>query len=359
MLFVFFVFVFANYVQPPPSTSNHTNNWAVIVAASRYWFNYRHISNALAVYHTLKSNGIPDSQIILMLADDMACNPRNSLKPHVFIEKNENIGKRTDLYGSDVLVDYRGLDCSVENLIRVLSGRHSPSTPKTKRLDTDDNSNILVYLTGHGGENFLKFHDKEEIQSQDLADVFMMMHNQKRYNEILFVADTCQAASMGSAFTAPNVISMASSQVGESSYSYGLDSFVGLSTSDRFTYHILQFFKRGIGGKRGYLKALMNSMNPEKLLSTHSCDHHLLERDFDEVKITDFFAATNNVHLYDESYDVQLKACKRLKEESPKLTTWSVNREETSRIKSLHSTNWTSVLLFVVLAALAVYDKVS
>ena len=25
----------------PPTTSTHTNNWAVLVCASRYWFNYR------------------------------------------------------------------------------------------------------------------------------------------------------------------------------------------------------------------------------------------------------------------------------------------------------------------------------
>ena len=51
--------------------TSHTNNWAVIVDTSRYWFNYRHVSNALSFYHTVKRMGIPDSQIILMLADDM------------------------------------------------------------------------------------------------------------------------------------------------------------------------------------------------------------------------------------------------------------------------------------------------
>ena len=59
----------------------HTNNWAVIVDPSRFWFNYRHVSNSLGIYRTVKSLGIPDDQIILMLADDMACNPRNSRNP--------------------------------------------------------------------------------------------------------------------------------------------------------------------------------------------------------------------------------------------------------------------------------------
>jgi glycosylphosphatidylinositol transamidase (GPIT) subunit GPI8 len=41
------------------------------VCASRYWFNYRHVANTLSMYRTVKRLGIPDSNIILMLADDM------------------------------------------------------------------------------------------------------------------------------------------------------------------------------------------------------------------------------------------------------------------------------------------------
>lgn len=58
--------------------SSHTNNWAILVSTSRFWFNYRHVANALSIYRTCKRLGIPDSHIILMLADDMPCNPRNS-----------------------------------------------------------------------------------------------------------------------------------------------------------------------------------------------------------------------------------------------------------------------------------------
>lgn len=55
----------------------HTSNWAVLVATSKYWYNYRHIANTLSFYRTVKRLGIPDSNIILMLAEDVACNPRN------------------------------------------------------------------------------------------------------------------------------------------------------------------------------------------------------------------------------------------------------------------------------------------
>ena len=65
------------------SSTTHANNWALIVCTSRFWFNYRHVANSLTLYHILKENGVQDSNIILMLADDMACNPRNSFPAQV------------------------------------------------------------------------------------------------------------------------------------------------------------------------------------------------------------------------------------------------------------------------------------
>ena len=35
--------------------------------------------------------------------------------------------------------------------------------PRSKRLLSDARSNVLVYLTGHGGDEFLKFQDQARI----------------------------------------------------------------------------------------------------------------------------------------------------------------------------------------------------
>lgn len=83
---------------------NHTNNWAVLVCASRYWFNYRHVANVLSIYRSVKRLGIPDSRIILMLADDMACDARNPKPAMIFNNAHHHI----NVYGDDVEVDYRG-----------------------------------------------------------------------------------------------------------------------------------------------------------------------------------------------------------------------------------------------------------
>lgn len=48
---------------------------------------------------------------------------------------------------------------------------------------TDDRSNVLVYMTGHGGEGFLKFQDAEEISSIELADAFGQMWQKRRLDQ--------------------------------------------------------------------------------------------------------------------------------------------------------------------------------
>ncbi len=53
--------------------------------------------------------------------------------------------------------------------------------PQSKRMMSDDRSNVLVYMTGHGGNGFLKFQDYDEISSSDLADSFEQMYQQRRF----------------------------------------------------------------------------------------------------------------------------------------------------------------------------------
>ena len=99
----------------------HTDNWAVLVSTSKFWFNYRHNGNILSIYHIMKSQGVPDSNIILMLGDEMACNPRNPIPATIFNNRKHEI----NLYGDDVEVDFRGADVSIDSFLRILTGELS------------------------------------------------------------------------------------------------------------------------------------------------------------------------------------------------------------------------------------------
>lgn len=113
---------------------DHTNNWAVLVCTSTFWFNYRHVANVLSVYHIIKKLGIADDHIIMMLADDMACNARNQFPATVFNHYNHKL----NVYDEQVEVDYRGSEVTVDNLIRLLTSTtidvhfHSQFTPHVR-----------------------------------------------------------------------------------------------------------------------------------------------------------------------------------------------------------------------------------
>jgi len=227
---------------------NHTSNVAVIVSSSRYWFNYRHVTNALSIYHLLKRGGMTDDNIILMLADDIPCNMRNKYRGKIFPRGIDNI----DLM-EGVEIDYTGTDVTVDAFMRVLLGRHLPGE-RTSRTNTrttgggkrswpkiDQNTNVLVYLTGHGGDNFFKFQDGEELMSNDIANAFSQMHEMKRYNEILFISDTCQAFTMADEIKVPNVFSVGSSLKNQNSYASHSDIDVGQSVIDRYSKVIKDF----------------------------------------------------------------------------------------------------------------------
>lgn len=231
-------------VSAAGSASPHNNNWAVLVSTSRYWFNYRHTSNALAMYHTIKKMGIPDSQIILMIPDEYACNPRNIFPGRMYHAADFAL----NLYSRDIEVDYRGTEVSVQTFLRLLTGRHvHAGTPRSQRLATNADSNLFIYMSGHGGNNFLKFQDNEEMNAQDIRDAFQQMWAQQRYRSILFILDTCQAATLFWELNqddTPNVITLGSSRIKENSYSLSNSNVLGLSLSDRATYYTLDWFER-------------------------------------------------------------------------------------------------------------------
>ena len=70
--------------------------WAVLVAGSRGWENYRHQADVCHAYQVLHGHGVPEDNIIVMMYDDIAYNQRNPYQGKIFNRPN----------GSDV---YKGV----------------------------------------------------------------------------------------------------------------------------------------------------------------------------------------------------------------------------------------------------------
>lgn len=76
-------------------------------------------------------------------------------------------------------------------IIRILSSCLTPplypflfSPHLSQTLATDEHSNVLIYMNGHGGDQFLKFHDMEEVSSHDIGGALREMELKKRYHRV-------------------------------------------------------------------------------------------------------------------------------------------------------------------------------
>lgn len=270
--------------------------WALIACTSTSWHNYRHVSNALAVYHAARHMGIPDERIVLMLAgSSVPCNPRNSAPGSMF----HSAARALDLYPPDVQVDYRGSGVTVEAFLRVLTDRLPAGTPAFRRLRSSSNSSVLVYLAGHGGDGFLKFRDHQELTARELADGLGHMQAQRRYKELLLLLDTCQAASLTDDFDAlEGVLSLSASSRGENSYSLETDHGLGVAVSDRFTFHLHRFLvppRQGRQLSRGlamWLRELEATLRRSHLMSQPVRGEHGWRGSADQVRLERFFGVS-------------------------------------------------------------------
>ena len=149
-----------------------------------------------------------------------------------------------DLSNENIEIDYAGSDVTTNSFLKLLTNRQNNNN-KIKRLNSNNNTNVMIYLTGHGGNQFLKFQDTDEMSATDLASAVQEMYLKRRYKQLLFIVDTCQASTLGSLITAPDVTIISSSLENENSYSYFSNEELGVAVIDRFTYAVSMFLKEG------------------------------------------------------------------------------------------------------------------
>ena len=293
--------------------SNHTKNVAIILSSSTFYHNYRHSSNALAIYQSLKNHGgFTDDNIILMLADEIACNAKNPFKDHIYPIGSQHV----DMY-HEAQVDYTGNDVTVDNFFRVILGRHEKYTPMHQRLQNiDSDTNLIIYVTGHGGDGFFKFRDAEDYTTKDLRGVFEQLQIMNRFRSILYITDTCQAFT-----TAPNtreenadsslgllrnVYTIASSLKGENSYAHHSDSNIGHSVMDRYVHYFINymggFYDKGkwenmdeLSVKDAMVNSMYDAKGREKLGANVGWSDLGCKTRMDRVPMSDFFVMKNGI----------------------------------------------------------------
>ena len=132
------------------------------------------------------------------------------------------------------------------------------------------------------------------------------MRAKGRYNEVLFIADTCQASTLGAQVRSPGVLAVGSSEKGENSYSHHHDFSVGLSVIDRFTYHTLEFMEKVEPHSRATAKEWFEQLTFPKLRSHAKPQTGNYARRLEETRVVDFFGSvTRATPVHHAHYDVR------------------------------------------------------
>ena len=208
------------------------DNYAVLVAASKGWKNYRHQADVLGMYHYLKGKGYDDDHIILIMADDIASNEKN---PSQGVVRREIGGD--NLY-KDLQIDYKLDDLGLEGLKQILTCDPSEAYPVT--LGSSENDNVLFFWSGHGTQKGWKWKEDEDLN----ADFARSMFSDMQFRKMFAVVETCYSGVVAQDCTGiPGLLMMTAANPYETSKADAFDNELQVYLSNTFTSSLLSWFE--------------------------------------------------------------------------------------------------------------------
>ena len=165
------------------------NIWAVLVAGSAGYSNYRHQADVCHLYQLLtKKHGISPQHVIVMMMNDIAYNRRNKT-PGIIVNA---------LHGKDVyegtIIDYMQRDVTPKNFLMILQGLRM-GVGSMKTLGSGPNDYVFVNFVDHGDTGVLGF-PNGELHLEDLQSTLNIMHQSGKYKQMLWYVEACFSGSM-------------------------------------------------------------------------------------------------------------------------------------------------------------------
>ncbi|KAJ3671182.1 hypothetical protein LUZ60_008608 [Juncus effusus] len=165
--------------------------WAVLIAGSSGYGNYRHQADVCHAYQVMKKGGLKDENIIVFMYDDIAYNYEN---PRQGVIINHPDG--SDVY-SGVPKDYVGEEVTVNNLFAVLLGNKTALTGGSgKVVDSGPNDHIFVFYSDHGGPGVLGMPTYPYLYADDLNAVLKQKYAAGTYKSLVFYLEACESGSI-------------------------------------------------------------------------------------------------------------------------------------------------------------------
>jgi len=270
-LAVAFVFAHALYVAEGA-------HWALLVAGSRGYGNYRHQADICHAYHILKDLGIPEDNIVTMMYDDIAQNRRNPIKGNII-----NVPHGKNVY-EGVKIDYRGGDVTPHNFLQILQG-NTPSGGNGKVIKSGPDDHVFVYFADHGNKNLLGF-PRGVLYQRDLTIALKSMYSKNQYKKMAIYIEACYSGTMFANVLPEghNVFAITAANTHESSYAAFYDRTRRTYLADEFSAN----FMKDTETHNPSLETLWQQFSNVK---AHTHNSHVMmygDKDMGDMKVADF-----------------------------------------------------------------------
>jgi legumain len=172
------------------STQVLADTWAVLIASSNGFWNYRHQADIFHSYHVLVNNGVNPAKIILFAFNDIVNDPNNPYPGQLFNIPSYN--NPVDVYAG-IQVDYNTTQVTSTNFLNVLMGNTSAGLPKVLKSTKDDN--VFIYFVDHGVTGGLMF-PNGVLWADQLIQTLSYMNNEGMYGNLVFYVEACNSGSI-------------------------------------------------------------------------------------------------------------------------------------------------------------------
>ncbi|MED6110071.1 hypothetical protein PIB30_039516 [Stylosanthes scabra] len=182
-----------------PSESESSENdeagggtrWAVLIAGSSGYGNYRHQADVCHAYQLLRKGGLKEENIVVFMYDDIA---NNELNPRPGIIINHPQGQ--DVYAG-VPKDYTGENVTTHNLYAVILGDKSKVKGGSgKVINSKPDDRIFIYYADHGGPGVLGMPNTPILYAMDFIDVLKKKHASGGYKKMVIYVEACESGSI-------------------------------------------------------------------------------------------------------------------------------------------------------------------
>lgn len=161
------------------------------------------------VYKFLKEQGFKDKDIILMMPENPGCCQKNPIPGSISFIDNDYTNINTDIE-----LENRYSNINVRELYDTLRGKSNPDELNKRKLSLTPDTNVFLYVTGHGGDSYFKLREREAIINAQFSRAISELYNKTMYQNYFSMSDSCGASTLFSKVTSPNFISIGSSSEG-------------------------------------------------------------------------------------------------------------------------------------------------